>query len=495
MRVAFAHLGREHLGVEYLSAELKKAGHQVMLALDPGLFGINDNVFYIPVLERLFDRKKKVVDEVLKYEPHLVGLPLYTNTYQWALDVARQLKGRTEAKVVMGGIHATLVPEKVIKEPCVDFVIVGEGEAALVELLECMDKGRGFELVRNLWFKRNGRIWRNSIRPPIADIDSLPLPDKTIFEKDINFSDDYLLMASRGCIFSCSYCCESFLNNLYRHRFYRKRSVDSVMVELHEMKSRYNYKEVMFNDSILLIDRKWLRALLERYRAEIGLPFRCFGQVNYLDQELGELLKWGGCYAIEFGVQTLNESLKREVLRRFEGNDNCDRAFSACDKLGLHYDVDHMFGLPGETVQDHVFAARFYSRFKYLNRIKCHNLTYFPQLEIVDIAKNYGVVGQDDVENMEEGRVNDFFHGHTLAKPTAEARSARDFQALFKILPILPGSFVDLILRRKLYRFFGKLPAPLIVFVQIIVALKGRDYRYILYLKYYALRIRRALFN
>lgn len=495
MKIAFAHLGREHLGVEYLSAVLKKAGHQVMLALDPGLFGVNDNVFYIPALERLFDRKKKVIDEIARFKPDLLGIPVYTNIYPWALEVASEVKRLTGAKVIFGGPHATLVPDRVIKEPQVDFVIVGEGEEALSELLECMDGGRGFELVRNLWFKKNGAICQNPLRPPIADIDSLPLPDKALFEKDVNFKDDYLLITSRGCVFSCSYCCESFINSIYGNRFYRKRGIDSVMGELLEMKRRYNFKEVMFNDSIFLIDKKWLRSLLERYRNEIGLPFRCFGKVNCLDREVGDLLKWGGCYAIEFGVQTLNENLKRDVLKRSERNDDCSRAFAILDDLGIHYDVDHMFGLPGETLGDHILAARFYSRFKYLNRIKCHNLTYFPRLEIVDIARAHGIVGQAEIESMEQGRVNDFFHGHTLAKSTAEAKAAKDFQAIFKMLPVLPVRFLEFILRRQLYRFFGRLPSPLIIFMQIVVALKGRDYRYVLYLKYYALRIRRVFFS
>ena len=94
MKIAFAHLGRESLGIEYLSAVLKRAGHETRLALDPGLFGENDNVFYVPALERLLDQRRRVVEEIVSWSPDVVAFSAYTSTFQWCLDVAQAVRGR-----------------------------------------------------------------------------------------------------------------------------------------------------------------------------------------------------------------------------------------------------------------------------------------------------------------------------------------------------------------------------------------------------------------
>lgn len=491
MRIAFPHLGREHLGIEYLSAVLKQAGHETMLALDPGLFGPEDNVFCSPSLEKLADQRERIIHDVLAFDPDLVAFSVYTSTYRWACELARVIKAKSGAPTVFGGIHATLVPEVVIQNEFVDFVVVGEGEYPLLELVESLGRGQLDPDIRNLWLKQNGHVKQNELRPPIDPLDSLPYPDKELFEKDINYRDDYLILTNRGCVYNCSYCCESFLGQLYgRKRYFRRRAVDSVIQELKHMKKRYRFREVMFNDPILFTDRDWLRELMTKFRAEIGVPFRCFGQVMFLDEEVGEMLKQGGCYAVEFGIQTLNESIKRQILNRKESNEHCEQAFQVCEKLRLRYDVDHIFGLPDESEEDHRFAAEFYSRWSYLNRIKCHNLTYFPKLEIISAARDRGMVDEEELRNVENGVISDFFHHDAIADPQLK-RSKQAFQILFKMLPVLPRRVVSFMLRRGIHYWLRYLPSPFVILSQCLVAIKGRDYRYLLYVKYYWLRLRR----
>ncbi len=491
MKVGFAHLGRESLGIEYLSAVLKQAGHSTFLALDPGLFGENDNALYIPMLGRIFDQRKKVLEKVREEQPDVVGFSAYTNTYRWCIDMAREIRKLSDARIVIGGIHATLVPDVIIREDCIDYVVAGEAEQAMVDLVNRLEASEPTHNIPNVWTRRNGEILKNDPRPPIADLDSLPLPDKELFAEEINYEDDYLLLCSRGCIFNCTYCCESFINELYGNRFFRRRSVDSVMEELKIMKRRYRFRAVMFNDAILFTDKKWLRELLTRYKSEIGVPFRCFGQVRFLDEEMGELIKWAGCYAIEFGVQTMNERIRKNILNRRESNEHNARAFAVCDKLGLNYDIDHIFGLPEETEADHVLAAKFYSRLKKLNRLKCHNLVCFPRTKIARIAQEKGILSQDDQNRMEQGCTGDFFHVDEI-RDEGERRLKRSFDVLFKLLPLLGKGTTRWLLKKRRYLWLHRTPRPLVLIGQVLLAIRKRDYRYILYLKYYWLRLSNA---
>lgn len=478
MKITFVHRGRENLAIEYLSAILKKAGHSVSLAYDHGLFSTEDNLFYIPILEKIFSQKNEVLKAIEKSNPDVVAFSVYTGTYRWCCEIAKEVKKKFKLPVIFGGIHPTLVPEICLNNGFVDFVIVGEGEETILEFAN----GMPLEKIKNLCYRKNGKIMKNELHPPY-DLERLPLPDKNIFEKDVVMKDDYMLMASRGCIFNCTYCCESFNNKLYG-KYYRRRSVESIISELIFMKKKYNFTEVMFYDSLFFTDKIWLKELLEKYKKEIAVPFRCFGKTDFVTEELAEILKDGGCYCIEFGMQTLNENIKRNILGRTESTEKAKNTFLICDKYGLRYDIDHMFGLPGETENDHIEGARFYSQFKYLNRIKTFNLTCFPNIAISDY------LSEKEKQDIENGHSCDFFHTN-LIKDKNLKQSAEIFKKIYKIIPVIPAVLLETVLKyRKTFKF---IPLFVILFLQILVAVKGKDKRFWIYFKYYPLRIKRAL--
>jgi radical SAM superfamily enzyme YgiQ (UPF0313 family) len=491
MKITFVHIGRENLGIEYLSSALKEAGHTTSLAYDPGLFGPEDNVFYVPRLEKAFSQKEKILTQIEKTNPDLVAFSVYTSTYRWACDIARVIKKKLKVKTVWGGIHPTLVPEIVIKNDFVDFVIEGEGEYPLRDLVQALTLKKPIETIENLWYKQNGQIIKKGPRPPVPNLDCLPPPDKELFSRHINYRDDYMIMTGRGCVFNCSYCCESFMNKLYANKFYRRRSVASVMQELLTMKQKYNFREVMFFDALLFTDKHWLEQLLARYKREIAVPFRCLGKVTGFDENVGRQLKEAGCYCVNFGMQTLNEQLKRDVLGRGETNRQAQETFNLCDKLKLRYDIDHKFGLPRETEKDYIAGAQFYGRLKYLNRIKCFELTYFPKTLILNKAKEAGILNDKSIAGIEIGETGNFFHS-SPPTGTMTKNTNKDFKVFYKFLPLLPNFLVRYIIKRKVYRAFRFIPFFIIVFLQILVALRGRDYRYLFYFKYYLWRIKRA---
>ena len=488
MNITFAHLGREHLGLEYLSAVLKQDGHSVALAYDPGLFGPEDNVLYSRFLERRFSRRERVLGEIENSCPDLVGFTVYTTTFRWACDIAAEVKQRLGVPVVFGGIHASLVPSNVIEKPFVDYVIDGEGERALSELVRGIESGNIGDHLPNLYWKDGGEIRHRAKRAAVATLDDLPLPDKSLFERHVNYRDDYLTMANRGCVFNCSFCCESRINELYGKDYHRRRSVDGMMQELLEMKSCYGFREVNFFDPIFTTDKEWLREFMERFRAEIGVPFRCFGHASFTDEEVVKLLKLGGCYAVEFGFQTANDSVRRGALHRFETEKANQRAFDLCDSHDLPYDLDHMFSLPGETEEDLITAARYYGERKRLNRIKCHNLTYFPGLKIAEIGFEQGALTTADLAALGEGRVHDFFHEDGIAD-LEQKRMKRSFEKLYKLLPLIPRGVLEYLLRGGRYRAMRLIPGPLVALGQFLNGILKRDLRFTIYLRTITLRL------
>ncbi|MFQ5808221.1 MAG: hypothetical protein ACE5JM_01270, partial [Armatimonadota bacterium] len=181
-------------------------------------------------------------------------------------------------------------------------------------------------------------------------------------------------------------------------------------------------------------------------------------------------------------------------LNRGDTMEHVRRAVGICDEFELSYDIDHMFGLPDESPADHAEAARFYSGLKFLNRLKCFRLTYFPNLGITEIGRDRGILDEADIEDIRAGHVGDFFHVDSVQD--AELRQLnQSAQVLYKILPLLSPRQLEYLLTNERYRKLRRIPGLLVVLSQILVAIKNRDYRFLLYLKYYPLRIRRALFS
>jgi len=483
MNVSFVHFGREHLGLEYLSAHLKNSGHEVKLFCDPGLFSREDNVFYAPFLEGAF-KKKNIAKQVIESNPGLVCFSAYTTTFPWAKNIARKIKDALKAPIVFGGMHASLVPEKVLENDFIDYVIVGEGEQALLELVRSLGRKDSLSRIRNLCFKEKNKIVRNALRPPLDNLDELPLPDKRLFEKYVNFKDDYMIMTSRGCAFSCSYCCESHFNRIYNGSYFRRRSVANVINELKLMKARYHFKEVMFFDSILFTDKPWLKELCSCYRKEINVPFRCTGHINFLDREAGEILKDAGCYCIDFGVQTFNERIRRSILDRLETNEQIRKALSICDELKIKYDLDLMFGLPEAKLKDYLLAVDFVKRSKSLNRLKCYYLSYFPGTPIIEKSKQLGLLDEHDISGINEGKIGDWFHVDSV-KAAEDKILSETFTKIYKVYPLIPGFIRGKIAGGRMYKYFRFMPNFLVIAMQLLIAAKNNDYCFKIYINNY----------
>ena len=205
MRIAFVNDSCERVGVEYISALLKKNSHEVKLFVDPLLF--DDEFITLRKLSRIFDFKKRIINQLKAYQPDLIGISVVTGFYPWASAMAKMIKQEMDVPIIFGGIHPTSVPERVIKNDFVDMVCVGEGEYPMLELANSMQRGSIDYSIKNIWFKKNKEIIRNELRPLIEDIDKLPMADHALYyESSPHFSKGYYIATSRGCPHACSYC-------------------------------------------------------------------------------------------------------------------------------------------------------------------------------------------------------------------------------------------------------------------------------------------------
>lgn len=476
MKVTFVQSEGPSLAIEYLSSVLKSREHETSLVFDPRLFdsaSLNNRF-----LRDFFDIKLQLVEKIAVEKPDLIGFSAFTSNYQWALQLASLIKRKLNTPIIFGGVHPTLVPELVIENDCVDMVCVGEGEYALLEVVESLEGQQRYD-VKNIWFKRDGKIIRNEIRPLITDLDSLPFPDKDlIYHQQPLLGNDYLILPSRGCPYSCTFCCNSTLRKVYagKGRYMRRRSVRNVMDELLWMKGRYRPKRVSMPDDIFTSDKRWIREFTARYKQEIGLPFVCVTHVNFFDLEIATLLKEAGCFWVIIGVQSVSESTRRDILRRPEKNERIMEAARHCHKAGLPFSVDHIFNIPFEGEKEQIDALSFYNELR-PSVINTYWLKYYPRNEIVQIAREAGILDEEAIKGINEGKASTSPVIGIGAKDTFNPeRKFYNFAFLMTILPLVSKRlFAKVIERRWYFDSSWKFPLVVNVLIKFIARLRIRQ--------------------
>ena len=457
MKVLFVYCGYENLGVEYLSAVLRRAGHETALAFDPRLF--DDHYTRMPRLSRRLDQYSKMVEQAERVAPDLLAFSVVTDDYTWARRAARDLKDRLGVPVVFGGVHVSAVPRLVMEDPFVDYAVVGEGEQAMLELVRCLEQGQEPAQVPNLLYRRGDQVMEHPPAHLLEDLDSLPAPDKELFYRELPYlRRDYMTMTSRGCPHRCSYCFNSSMRRLYRGKghWVRRRSVEGVMDELCRARDRYPLLRVQFYDDVFTSDREWLERFAGPYRREIGLPFWCSANPATVDRGVAKLLADMGCWEVQMGVQTINHDLRRRILRRPERISEVRRAVEQLRRVGIKCVLDSISGIPGESEAHLVESLAFYNEVR-PSRISDYYLRYYPGTDMVAAAKKMGVLDEERIGELGRGLGSESF---ALGGTSTSASQDGRLHFLLAVLLLLPAPLNRMILERKLYRYLPRNDAP-----------------------------------
>ncbi|HAI21802.1 MAG TPA: hypothetical protein DCM14_07915 [Clostridiales bacterium UBA8153] len=339
-------------GLASLSAVLKSQGHQVALMH----------------LTRPA-REREYLAELAFHRPDLVGFNARTSVFPYVRQYARWTKQYGDVPTICGGYHATLMPQETLDTPGIDAVCIGEGEYVMAGLSRALERGEDWSQLPGLWTRRNGRLVRNPVAP-LVDLDELPLPDFGLFEYRLLAASQLstaLVILSRGCPYSCAYCCNHGLRKVYPNpaKYTRFRSPERSIAYLEQLRASYpGLRFLNFMDDILPLNREWFADFIDRYRKEVGLPFSCRLRANLVDREVVSALKQAGCYLVHMGVETGDEELRKTVLQRPITEEQLVQAFATCRELGISTLAYNMINLPGETVRATLSTIELNARLK-----------------------------------------------------------------------------------------------------------------------------------
>lgn len=447
MKVMFLCRGAEYLGVEYLSACLKARGHRTELCFDPGF---DDTFFFRAGMLKRFNRWPSLVERVRSYAPDVLAVSSLTNTYPYVLALLREIKKVHRCYTVIGGIHATAIPEEVLREGLFDAVCVGEGEEALVELLDRLAGDDNSTAVNNFYFVKGGEIVRNPLNPLITDLDRLPFADKELFYRCGAFSSTMTVLSGRGCPFSCSFCVNDHHRRLYRGLgcYVRQYSPERLVEELKFHLRSLPVTSFNFQDDILTIDNNWLAQFCELYGREIGRPFQCNVHPKFVDEEIVRSLKAAGCNSVCMGVQSAVPTVRREQMRRTESNEEIEAAVEMFKKYRLPICLEYIFGMPSETY------AEIKENFVFNRRLRPANtstfiLYPFPGTTAFETLRSAGQLDEPTVAKIYRG--DGSYHYDSLLKLPEKrlSDSAKELFPALTRLPLGPSLFLFRILSGK----------------------------------------------
>lgn len=386
-------------GIAFLSAVLKQAGHKTAL---------------IHITEPLV--KEKFTSIVEQENPDLVAFSATSNMFPTTKYYAQLVKDSIDIPIICGGIHPTIAPEEAIKSSAIDMICVGEGEYALKELCNKMESNESILNIANIWIKKNGKIYRNKVRPLIQNLDELPFPDRGIYDSSL-LKDTKLkravFMASRGCPYDCSYCCNHILKNVSTGKYVRFRSVNNVIREISMVIETNPVEYAIFHDDIFTLSKSWLREFSQNYSAQIGLPFICNSRVNLLDEEIISLLKKAGCREIWMGIESGNDYIREQVLNRKIKREKIIKTFSLCKKHSISVSAYNMVGLPFEDLKKVLDTIRLNAYIK-PDSMQVSIFYPFPGTEIYGICRENNFLTNKEVDNV--------FERTTLNQPTISAK-------------------------------------------------------------------------
>ena len=301
-----------------------------------------------------------------------------------------------QIKLVIGGIHSTIMYKQLIEKYLFLIAVLGEGEITFVELIEELSKKvPNLKKIDGIAFSKNGIVARTKPRKLIGNLDILPFPEHELFFKNPKRYSGRLL-TSRGCYFSCSFCCL----NPEAKRIVRFRSPKNVVDEIEYMVKKFpQMTEIFIHDDSFFIDNKRVIEICEEIiRRKIKKDFVCSGRFKPISKEMIEKLEQANFNRVLLGLESGDNGILKSCHKGIT-QDDVIKTFKLFSKSQINLKTFLIIGLPGENIQTIKETARFIKKIQKIKYVSYGNfpviLFVYPGTEVYEIAKSKGMIDDD----------------------------------------------------------------------------------------------------
>jgi anaerobic magnesium-protoporphyrin IX monomethyl ester cyclase len=347
------------LGLAYIAATLRREGHRVSVV--DAVAAAPDRVTQEGKVYRLGLSPEEIV---VRLDPAADAFAV-TNmwSFSWPLvrTILQQIKARYPDKLLIaGGEHFTGLPEHSLRQAPIDYIVLGEGEDAAVELFRAMETRQPVDSIRGLAFLRDGLLVRTPTRERTKAIDDLPWPAWDLFDLETYNQHDLVtglhagmtvpILATRGCPYQCTYCSSP---NMWTTRYYTRAPKD-VVDEMEHYHRNWGARNFPFQDLTAIVKRQWIldfcNELLAR-KLEVTWQFPSGTRCEVIDDEVARLLFLTGGKALAFAPESGSERTRKLIKKQMK-TESLLNAVKASVKNKLNITAFIVIGFPHDEPQD-----------------------------------------------------------------------------------------------------------------------------------------------
>lgn len=377
------------LGISYVAAAVRAAGHKVM------------------GLDLMFrdDSEAAVCAAICDFGPDLVGISIrnidnqemYSSVFflPQAKKIIDLVRSETKVPVVAGGAGFNIFPVECLDYLGLELGVVGEGERVFVGLLDCLERGEDPAKIPGVCIFREGKAIINRKRHPL-DFESVPFPDRETFDvSPYKFTPGRVpnfvanIQARRGCYMHCIYC----TNPTIEGSELRLREPTSVVDELTSLRER-GIKTVHFVDSLFNLPEEYTERLCrEMVARDLGMNWLCSYSPLNPDRRLLELMRKAGCFAISVGNESGSDAILLSLRKDF-AKEHVEKTILGAKSAGLKVNCFLLLGGPGETRETVVESVEFLTKLEPDSVRITVGLRIYPGCELADVAIARGMISR-----------------------------------------------------------------------------------------------------
>lgn len=362
------------LNLAYLAALAEKQGHEVRI--------IDGEV------EEMYC--DEVVDEVIKFNPNLVGMTATTPFYHFVEEIAVIIKEKLpDVPILVGGPHITVLREKTFKD-CFDYGFIGEADKSFPLFLEKYEKGGDISEIPGILFRDGEETKYTGDVSLVTNMDSLSTPAFHLLKMDKykigtlqeikNFAP---IMTVRGCPFKCIFCSTKIFG-----RNLRKRSPELVVEDIKYLKNKYDINHFIFLDDTLTLDKKHILKICDLIiKEKLDITFEGSTRANLVDEEIISKMKEAGLIRLSFGLESVDKNI-RKIMRKEVPLESYINANKITNKYGIETLNSCMIGLPGETKETIKKTLSFLRDSPEIKQANISIAVPYPGTELYYMAKN-----------------------------------------------------------------------------------------------------------
>ncbi|NVK29232.1 MAG: B12-binding domain-containing radical SAM protein [Flavobacteriia bacterium] len=353
---------------------------------------LEENEVEHEVFDTTFSSVEEWKSKVLSTQPQLIAFYVNLMTKVTVIKLMKWLRNSpelSETQIVLGGPDVTYNKDRYLAAGA-DFIISGEGEETMLELIQTLDSTGDLRKVDGLTFRLNTELIENSPRARMKDLDELPLPNRTRFPirkyldtwKEFHGKSALNISTQRGCPYTCKWCSTAVYGQSYR-----RRSPEQVVEELKLLKEQYNPDTFWFVDDVFTVSHKWMRGFAEAMEAaNLSIEYECITRAERMNDEIIDILAKTGCFRVWIGAESGSQRILDAMDRRVDV-EVVKSQLQAAKRAGIATGTFIMVGYPGETYSDIRKTA------KYLEEAQPSDLT---------ITKCYPIKGTDLFAEVED---------------------------------------------------------------------------------------------